>query len=39
MPVRPDLCHYGSAGRATFDTPGVRNLDFLAHKNFPIRRE
>jgi hypothetical protein len=37
IPGRLDLCHYGSAGRATFDTPGVRNLDFSAYKNFVIR--
>ena len=36
IPGRLDLCHYGNAGRATFDTPGVRNLDFSAYKNFPI---
>jgi hypothetical protein len=37
IPGRTDLCHYGSAGRATFDTPSVRNLDFSAYKNFAIR--
>ena len=36
IPGRTDLCHYGNAGRATFDTPGVRNLDFSAYKNFSI---
>ena len=37
IPGRTDLCHYGNAGRAIFDTPGVQNLDFSAYKNFAIR--
>ena len=37
IPGRPDLCHYGSAGKAIPDSPGLRNLDFSLFKNFAIR--
>jgi hypothetical protein len=37
IPSRPDLCHYGSAGKAILETPAQRNLDFSLYKNFPIR--
>ena len=37
IPNRPDLCHYGNSGKSIFNTPGQRNLDFSAYKNFKIR--
>ena len=37
IPGRPDLCHYGSAGRGIIETPGQRSLDFSVFKNFKIR--
>jgi hypothetical protein len=37
IPGRPELCHYGSAGKAILDSPGLRNLDFSLFKNFVIR--
>lgn len=33
---RPDLCHYGNAGRNIMDSPGQRNLDFSFFKNFEV---
>lgn len=33
---RQDLCHFGSSGVNILDTPGQRNLDFSAFKNFYI---
>lgn len=35
-PGRPDLCHFGSAGRNILVAPGQRNLDASAFKNFTI---
>jgi hypothetical protein len=37
IPSRPDLCQYGTSGKSIFDTPGQRNLDFSAYKNFQVR--
>jgi hypothetical protein len=37
IPSRPDLCHYGNSGKAIFNTPGQRNLDFSLYKNFQVR--
>jgi hypothetical protein len=37
IPQRPELCHYGSSGRAIIDSPAQRNLDFSLYKNFQIR--
>jgi hypothetical protein len=37
IPGRPDLCHYGNSGKAIFDTPGQRNLDFSLYKNFKVK--
>ena len=34
IPGRPDLCHYGSAGRNILESPGQRNLDAALFKNF-----
>jgi hypothetical protein len=34
IPSRQDLCHFGSSGRNILDTPGQRNLDFSAFKDF-----
>lgn len=36
IPSRPDLCHYGNAGRNILVAPGQRNLDGSAFKNFII---
>jgi hypothetical protein len=36
IPSRPDLCHYGSAGRNILVAPGQRNLDGSAFKNFIV---
>jgi hypothetical protein len=36
-PARPDLCHYGNAGRNILVSPGQRTLDGSAFKNFVIR--
>ncbi|MEX2260325.1 MAG: TonB-dependent receptor [Bryobacteraceae bacterium] len=36
IPSRPDLCHFGNSGRNILDTPGQRNLDFSAFKNFQV---
>ncbi len=33
---RPDLCHYGNAGRNILISPGQRNLDASIFKNFSI---
>lgn len=33
---RPDLCHYGNAGRNILDSPGMRDLDFSLFKSFSI---
>ncbi|MFN7919231.1 MAG: TonB-dependent receptor [Bryobacteraceae bacterium] len=38
-PNRPDLCHYGSAGRNILDSPGQRNLDFSMFKNFSVTEQ
>jgi hypothetical protein len=35
-PARPDLCHYGNAGRNILVSPGQRTLDGSAFKNFQI---
>jgi hypothetical protein len=35
-PDRPDLCHYGSAGRNILVSPGQRNLDGSIAKNFAV---
>ena len=37
IPSRPDLCHYGNSGKAIFNTPGQRNLDFSALQEFSSR--
>lgn len=37
IPGRPDLCHYGDSGYNPLVSPGQRNLDFSAFKNFEIR--
>ena len=36
IPSRQDLCHFGNSGRNILDTPGQRNLDFSAFKDFPF---
>ena len=36
IPNRPDLCHYGSAGRNIMTSPGQQNLDFSLFKNFRV---
>ncbi|MCC6589860.1 MAG: TonB-dependent receptor [Bryobacterales bacterium] len=36
IPGRPDLCHYGSAGRNIMTSPGQQNLDFSLFKNFRV---
>ncbi|MCC6858692.1 MAG: TonB-dependent receptor [Bryobacterales bacterium] len=36
IPSRPDLCHFGNSGRGILDTPGQRNLDVSAFKDFQI---
>jgi hypothetical protein len=36
VPNRPDLCHYGSAGRNILTSPGQQNLDGSISKNFSI---
>ena len=36
IPDRLDLCHIGSAGYNTLDSPGQKNLDFSLYKNFEI---
>ncbi len=36
IPERLDLCHIGSAGYNTLDSPGQKNLDFSFYKNIPI---
>jgi len=36
IPSRQDLCHFGSAGRNILVSPGQRNLDASAFKNFTI---
>jgi len=33
---RPDLCHFGSAGRNIMTSPGQRNLDGSVFKNFVV---
>ncbi len=33
---RPDLCHYGNAGRNIMTSPGQRNIDFSLFKNFVV---
>ncbi len=37
IPGRLDLCHYGNSGRSILESPGQRNLDFSAYKNFVFR--
>ncbi len=36
IPSRLDLCHFGNSGRNILDTPGQRNLDFSAFKDFRL---
>jgi hypothetical protein len=38
-PGRPDLCHYGNAGRNIMTSPGQRNLDFSMFKNFTLTEQ
>jgi hypothetical protein len=38
-PSRPDLCHYGNAGRNIMTSPGQRNLDFSMFKNFTLTEQ
>jgi len=39
MSARTDLCRYGNAGVAIFDSPGQRNLDFSMFKNFNVTED
>ncbi|HKA01159.1 MAG TPA: hypothetical protein VKE70_31820, partial [Candidatus Solibacter sp.] len=39
IPGRPDLCHFGSAGRNIIEAPGQRNLDLSLYKNFKLREK
>ncbi len=36
IPGRLDLCHYGNAGNGILTSPGARNMDFSAGKNWKL---